>query len=85
MLMEGWLWQALGERVSDVLCTCALDKLDLAVSNHVPQKMNTHIDMTRALAVSRILAHHDARSVVFPDLRRPHLRACETFEEGAQV
>ena len=37
MLMEGWLWQALGERVSDVLCTCALDKLDLAVSNHVPQ------------------------------------------------
>lgn len=43
--MESRLGQALGQRVSDVLSSGALDQLDGTITYHVSQEMNTHIHM----------------------------------------
>jgi len=47
--------------------------------------MDTHVNLTRAFAVSRVLTHEDTRSVVLPKLSRLALRTAKTFEEGSQV
>ena len=83
MLVKSWLWQALSERISYVLRACALDSFHSTVPHHVPQEMNAHINVARALSVSGILTHENAGGIVLPELGRPRLRACKPFEKSA--
>ena len=46
VLVEGWLRQALGQSVGDVLSACTFEELDGAVPHHVPEEVNSHIHMT---------------------------------------
>jgi hypothetical protein len=49
------------------------------------KKMYSYVHVTRAFAICRVLAHEDARRVIFPDLCRTMLSVGKFFKERPKV
>jgi hypothetical protein len=85
MFSKGWTRKAFGQRIGQILRSCAFQQLDVAIAHELPQIMHSSVDMPVAIPISRIFAHHKTRGIIFSYFCGADLSEIETPQQRSQV
>jgi hypothetical protein len=85
MFGKGWTRKAFGQRIGHILRPSTFQQLDVAIAYELPQVMHSSVNMSSTLPISRIFAHNNSRSIIFPYFCGADLSEIDTPQQRSQI